>query len=332
MDENGVVTGVSEGYAYLLAYVDVGVSLETTCIVKVVPCVHEHTTVTTTEATCEADGAIREICDHCGAVVSETILPGGHDYDVMVTAPTCTTDGCTTYTCINCGHSYVDDVVPAPGHSFETLTQAPDCQGPGYTQHVCTTCGYVYIDDIQDALPCAAFEDVPLGKWYHDAVDYVVSRGLMNGISATHFDPEGLSTRAHVVTVLYRMAGSPAVEGELPFVDVEPDAWYHDAVLWAVSSGITNGIDDTHFAPDASVTRAQLITFLYRYADPENVDLSALEQFPDGADLPAFCRESFAWGIETGLIAGMDGALNANGTATRAQLATVLMRFDQYLQ
>ena len=328
VDENGVITGVSEGYAYLRAYTDVGVSLESTLIVHVVPCAHESTTAETTEPTCEADGAVIERCDHCGAVVSETVLPGGHDYESLVTAPTCTEDGYTTHTCAVCGDSYVDDVIPAAGHSFEHLTQSPNCQTPGYTQHICTVCGYVYIDGITEKPDCADFADVPLEAWYHDAVDYVVANGLMNGISATHFDPAGTANRAQVVTVLYRLAGSPDVEGELPFVDVKEGDWYRDAVLWAVENGITNGVDGTHFAPGAAINRAQLVTFLYRFAQPGAVDLTLLDQFPDGASLPEFCRESFAWAIENGLVAGMDGRLNADGTANRAQLATILMRFD----
>jgi len=170
---------------------------------------------------------------------------------------------------------------------------------------------------------------VSADAWFHEAVDYVVSKGIMNGMDDTHFGPAATTNRAQVVTVLYRMAGSPAVEGQLPFADVPADAWFHDAVLWAVEKGITNGVDDTHFAPGAAINRAQLVTFLYRFAAPEGeVNTAVLEQFPDGAALPDFCRNSFAWAIENGLVDGMDGMLNANGTANRAQLATVLMRFD----
>ena len=88
-------------------------------------------------------------------------------------------------------------------------------------------------------------------------------------------------------------------------------------------------MDERHFAPGQAINRAQLVTFLYRFAKPEgSIDASVLDQFPDGAALPGFCRDSFAWAIETGLVAGMYGKLNAGGTANRAQLATILMRFD----
>ena len=177
------------------------------------------------------------------------------------------------------------------------------------------------------------FVDVSEGDWFYEAVEYVVSRGIMNGLDDTHFGPGGVTNRAQVVTVLYRMAGAPAVEGQMPFVDVAEDAWFHDAVLWAYQNGIAQGMDATHFAPGDNINRAQLVTFLYRFAKPEGqVDTSILERFPDGAGLPDFCRDSFAWAIDTGLIAGMDGMLNAGGSAIRAQLATVLMRFDSMVE
>ncbi len=330
--ETGLITAVSEGYAYLRAYTDVQQSLETVCIVHVVPCAHANTTTATVEATCEADGTITVTCDDCGAVISETVIPGGHDYKAVVTAPTCTEKGFTTYTCAVCGDSYVGDEVAALGHNYEHLTVKPDCQKAGYTQHVCTVCGYVYVDAIVDALECADFADVSLDAWFHGAVDHVHARGLMQGVSATHFDPDGTSTRAHVVTVLYRMAGSPKVSGDMPFADVKEGTWYHDAVLWASQNGIALGMGGNVFAPDQAVSRAQLVTFLHRFVQPEKAaDMGVLERFPDGADVPAFAEESLAWAIENGLIAGMDGKLNASGTATRAQLATLLMRLEALL-
>ncbi len=327
VDENGIVTGVSEGYAYLRAYTDVGTALETTCIVQVVPCAHENTTTSTVEPSCETDGAVTVVCGHCGATVCETVIPGGHRYEALVTAPTCEEQGFTTHTCTVCGERQVDSFTDPLGHSFELLTEAVSCQNPGYTQHVCVSCGYVFIDGIREQLECADFADVPLDAWFHDAVDFVVAEGLMVGVSADQFNPTGLSNRAQVVTVLYRMAGSPAVEGEMPFTDVSEDAWYHDAVLWACQNGITQGMTATTFGPGASINRAQLVTFLHRFAAPESADTGVLDRFPDAGDVPAFALESFSWAIQNGLVAGMDGMLNPGGTANRAQLATILMRF-----
>ena len=143
---------------------------------------------------------------------------------------------------------------------------APGCGTPGYDQYICTVCGYTYADGFQSALECASedFVDVSADAWFHEAVDYVVSEGIMNGLDDTHFGPAATANRAQVVTVLYRMAGSPAVQGELPFVDVKDGDWFHDAVLWAVENGITNGVDATHFGPAAGCNRAQVVTFLYR--------------------------------------------------------------------
>ena len=329
--ETGLITAVSEGYAYIRAYTDVQQTLETVCIVHVVPCDHANTVTETVDATCAADGSVTVTCTDCGQVISTEVLPGGHDYDAVVTEPTCTDAGFTTYTCSVCSESHIGDETPALGHRYEHIHVDASCAAPGYDQYICTVCGYTYADSFVPALDCPSdeFVDVAQEDWFHDAVDYVVAKGIMNGMDESHFGPAGTTNRAQVVTVLYRMAGSPAVDGELPFADVAEDAWYHDAVLWAVENGITNGVDDTHFAPDAAINRAQLVTFLYRYAQPQDdVDTSVLDRFPDGAALPDFCRDSFAWAIEAGLVNGMDGMLNANGTANRAQLATILMRFD----
>ena len=329
--ETGLITAVSEGYAYLRAYTDVQQSLETVCIVHVVPCVHANTVTETVAATCTADGSVTVTCSDCGHVISEEVLPAGHRYETVVTEPTCTDAGFTTYTCTVCGESHTADETAALGHRYEHIHVAPTCGQPGYDQYICTVCGYTYADNFQSALDCASenFVDVSADAWFHEAVDYVVSRGIMNGLDNTHFGPAATANRAQVVTVLYRMAGSPAVQGELPFVDVQDGDWYHDAVLWAVENGITNGVDDTHFAPGAAINRGQLVTFLYRFAKPEGeIDAAVLDRFPDGASLPAFCHDSFAWAIENGLVDGMEGMLNANGTANRAQLATILMRFD----
>ena len=331
VDENGTITAHSEGHAYIRVYTDVQQTLETVCVVKVVPCAHEHTETVTVDAACEADGSVTVSCTDCGAVISETVIPGGHAWEAVVTEPTCDNSGFTTYTCTVCGAVETGDETAALGHSFEHIHVAPDCGKPGYDQYVCTDCGYTYADHFQPALDCpsADFVDVNVNDWFHEAVDYVVGSGIMNGMDGTHFGPAAATNRAQVVTVLYRLAGSPAVAGELPFVDVKRGDWFHDAVLWAYQEGIAMGMDDTHFGPGLAINRAQLVTFLYRFANlAYEFDPAVLEQFPDGAALPEFCRESFAWAIDAGLVAGMDGTINASGTANRAQLATILTRYD----
>ena len=329
--ETGIITAVSEGYAYIRAYTDVQQSLETACIVHVVPCVHANTTTATTDHTCTADGCVKVTCDDCGRVLSETVIPGGHAWETVVTDPTCTEEGFTSYTCTVCGDKKTADETTALGHSYELIHVAPACGAPGYDQYICTVCGYTYADNFQAALECPsdAFADVKVGDWFHEAVDYVVSAGLMKGMDETTFAPGLTTNRAQVITVLYRLAGSPAVEGELPFADVAAEDWFHDAVLWGYQNGIAMGMTETSFGPGLAINRAQLVTFLYRFAQPaEVIDPAVLEQFADGTELPEFCRDSFAWAVSAGLVEGMEGNLNASGTANRAQLATVLMRFD----
>jgi len=329
--ETGLITAVSEGYAYIRAYTDVQQTLETVCIVHVVPCVHANTETTTVDATCTADGSVTVKCLDCGHVLSEEVIPSGHSWEAAVTEPTCTESGFTTYTCTVCGEQKIADETPALGHSYEHIHVAPGCGTPGYDQYICTVCGYTYADSFQAALECpsANFTDVGQDQWYHEAVDYVVTQGLMNGMTATHFAPEDTAERCQVVMVLYRMAGSPAVTGELPFVDVPEDAWFRDAILWACQNDITKGLDESHFAPGMKINRAELVTFLYRFAKVEaSADHAVLEQFSDSAEVPVFARDAFAWAIENGLIEGMNGELNVYDVATRAQMATVLMRFD----
>ncbi len=330
VDAEGKVTALSEGYAYIRVYHDVGQMLEAVVVVQVIPCAHAHTTTAIVTADCTENGSVTVKCDDCGATLSTEVLEAGHLYQAVVTEPTCTEAGFTTYTCSRCGDSYVADETAALGHSFESIVAPPACGTPGYTQHICTVCGYVYSDSFTDPLPCpsGSFVDVREDSWYHDAVDHVVSLGLMNGMDATHFAPNGTTTRAQVVMVLYRMAGSPAVEGTMPFTDVAKHHWYYDAILWAYGKGIAQGMTATTFAPNLEVNRAQLVTFLHRYAAPEvPADQSVLDAFED--TVYSYCREAFAWAVENGYVNGMDGKLNPDGTAKRAQLAQLLMKFTQ---
>ena len=107
---------------------------------------------------------------------------------------------------------------------------------------------------------------MPQTQYYFPSVSWAVGEGITNGVSATKFDPKGTLTRAQVVTFLWRLAGSPKTQGVTPFTDLKPGAYYLDAVAWATSTGVTNGMTDTTFAPDAPCTRAQAVTFLMREA------------------------------------------------------------------
>lgn len=177
------------------------------------------------------------------------------------------------------------------------------------------------------------FWDIPASHWAHDEVTYVYENDLMNGTSSTHFSPDARTTRAQVVTVLYRLAGQPAADWANPFWDVPASAWFHDAVTWAWENDITGGVSSTHFGAGNAVTREQLATFLYRYAQDQGYDTSAradLSGYSDAGLVSSYATEALSWANATGLITGTTGTtLSPQGSATRAQVATILSRFCQ---
>ncbi len=182
----------------------------------------------------------------------------------------------------------------------------------------------------EDQLP---FTDVDKDDWFYDDVKEVYEKGLMDGISATLFAPYNSTSRAMVVTMLYRMEGKPAVSGTPKFSDVKTDVWYTDAIVWATQNGIAKGYSDSIFAPDQTVARQELAAFLYRYADykgyemGENADLS---KYTDADLIGEWALSSMQWAIGNGIINGMDNnRLDPRGTANRAQLAAMFNRFSK---
>lgn len=177
------------------------------------------------------------------------------------------------------------------------------------------------------------FTDVSASHWAHDDITYVYENDLMNGTDGSLFSPESTTTRAQVVTVLYRLAGQPAADWANPFWDVPASAWFHDAVTWAWENDITGGVSSTHFGAGNAVTREQLATFLYRYAQDQGYDTSAradLSGYSDAGLVSSYATEALSWANATGLITGTTGTtLSPQGSATRAQVATILSRFCQ---
>ena len=176
-----------------------------------------------------------------------------------------------------------------------------------------------------------SYNDVKAGDWYANAVNYVTLTGLMNG-TGDGFSPNLAINRGMMVTVLYRMAGSPEVTAENPFTDVPADTWYTDAVIWASENGITAGTSETTFSPTNSLTREQLATFFYRFADFENPDpieiTGDLTGFTDADQVASYATDAMKWAIGEGLISGTtETTLSPKATATRAQVATILMRY-----
>ena len=175
------------------------------------------------------------------------------------------------------------------------------------------------------------FVDVAEGDWFYDAVVYAYQNELMDGVGGNRFAPNSETTRAQLVTILYRLEGQPAVSGDLPFTDVEAGIWYTDAILWAAQNNIVNGVSDTEFAPGDEITRQQLVTILYRYAEAKGYDVSAsadLSGYPDAGQVQDYAQPAMAWAVAENIIQGMeDGTLKPAGNASRAQIATILMRF-----
>ena len=175
------------------------------------------------------------------------------------------------------------------------------------------------------------FTDVTEGDWFYDAVRYAYETGLMDGVGDSLFAPNSETTRAQLVTILYRLEGEPEVSGTSGFTDVEAGTWYTDAVAWAAANGIVNGVSETEFAPGKDITREQLATILFRYAEAKGYDVSAradLSAYTDADQIQSYAAESVAWAVAEGLIQGFeDNTLRPAGNATRAQIATILMRF-----
>ena len=282
-------------------------------------------------------------CTRCGETKTETIpmLTHKHSYTAVVTAPTCTEKGYTTHTC-SCGHSYVDTYTDALGHAWDSgkVTKPATATETGVKTFTCTRCSATKTETIPatgGGCPTAGFTDAPPeGNWAHAGLDYCVERGILSGVGDGRIDPSGLTTRAQFVQMLYSIHGKPAVSGALPFTDL-PEGWYRDAILWAYQTGVTSGTSDTTFGPYDPVTRAQVATFLMKYAKTVcNIKPTwtpaDLSKYPDVNEVPGWALGAMQDAVALRLISGneaFDGTvyLDPNGNAPREQVATILMQF-----
>ena len=162
-------------------------------------------------------------------------------------------------------------------------------------------------------------------------MDYAVAHGLFGGTSANTFEPETAMTRAMLVTVLWRYEGEPeGYENTFSDVNSKDGSWYVDAVAWASAEGVVNGIGNGMFGPNGNITREQMATILFRYAEKKEIDTSKrgdLSSFPDANKISAYAKEAIQWAVAVGIINGSDGKLLPQGNATRAQVSAILMRF-----
>ena len=179
--------------------------------------------------------------------------------------------------------------------------------------------------------PSAKFVDVNTKEWYHPYVDYAVTHGLFGGTGENTFEPETAMTRAMLVTVLWRYEGQPkGYENTFVDVNAKSGSWYIDAVAWAAANNIVGGIGNGKFDPEGKITREQMATILFRYANWKGIDTSKrgdLNTFPDGGKTASWAKEAMQWTVAEKIIGGSDGKLLPQGSATRAQVATILMRF-----
>lgn len=175
------------------------------------------------------------------------------------------------------------------------------------------------------------FTDVKESDWFFKGVEYVVDKGIMSGVSENEFAPSGKLTRAMLVQMLYNMESRPACDAENAFMDVPVGQWYTDAVIWANDAKIVSGMGEGLFAPNMEITREQMVAMLYNYAKYKGYDVTAsadLSAFADTASVSAWAQPSMQWAVAEGYISGMgDSQLAPQGTATRAEIASVIMRF-----
>ena len=179
--------------------------------------------------------------------------------------------------------------------------------------------------------PSAQFADMAGAiDLIHEAVDYMVGNGYMNGMDASHFGPNLELNRAMMVTILYRIAGTPAASGTHTFVDVPAGQFYTEPVIWAVENGITTGLDATHFAPGKSLTRQELVTFLYRFAKYMDYDVTKttdLSAYTDANKVQPYALEAFQWAVAEGVVNGTsETTLSPENTTTRAQICIMVSR------
>lgn len=197
------------------------------------------------------------------------------------------------------------------------------------------------------ALTCSAgaasmsdFSDVRPADWYSAAVNYVCENRLMNGTSNTTFSPNATTSRGMIVTILYRLAGSPDMPESnwgYPYIDVDAAAYYSTPVYWARMNDLVTGYSDTQFGPDDAITREQLTAILYRYADYLGLDTDTdfipdkYYDFPDYKTVSRYAANAMSWCVNKGIVNGSNGKLNPQGTATRAEVATILMNAEGIL-
>ena len=323
---------------------------------------YSYKSASSTEPTCTESGRYQGTCPRCGKDYNDTIPALGHDWGEWVVAqePTYTTTGYRYHVCTRagCNTRVGEDIPKLHTHTWDAgvVTQKPTATEPGVKTYTCTICNEQKTESIPatgvpdtcpggPTCPGYAFRDMPApDSWAHAGLDYCIYSGYINGLSATTVDPSGTCTRAQLVCILYRIQGEPkVVEGyelaklRAPFDDVPRGQWYTNAILWAKLTGIVNGTSATTFDPSGQITREQFAAILYRYtakyAPDATGNTASLAAYPDAGNVSAYARDAMAWAVGNGLIKGLPhdktDYLEPGGSTTRAQVATILMRYKQ---
>ncbi len=293
----------------------------------------------TKEPTETESGVKTFTCTRCGETKTETIpkLTHEHSYDAVVTAPTCTSKGYTTHTCA-CGDSYVDTYTDALGHAWDNgkVTKEPTEIETGVRTYTCTRCNETKTESIPvvSVDVTQMFSDVTK-NWAYPGIQYCVTHKLMGSTGSDKFAPTMTTTRAQIVQILYNLEGEPEVSGTTPFTDLTQD-WYQDAVLWAYQTGVVAGTSSTTFEPDLPVTREQIAVILMEYMTrvlklERTWTPADLSIFPDADSVSDWAKDALADAVGLGLISGASNGgqtlLEPQGSATREQVATILMEF-----
>ena len=323
---------------------------------------YSYKSASSTEPTCTESGHYKGTCPTCGKDYDDVIPALGHDWGEWVVAqePTAETTGYRYHVCTRagCNTRVGEDIPKLHTHTWDAgvVTQKPTATETGVRTYTCTICNEQKTESIPatgvpdtcpggPTCPGYAFRDMPApGNWAHAGLDYCIYSGYINGLSATTVDPSGTCTRAQLVCILYRIQGEPkVVEGyeldklRVPFDDVPRGQWYTNAIWWAKLTGIVNGTSATTFDPSGQITREQLAAILYRYtakyAPDATGNAASLADYPDAGSVSAYARDAMAWAVGNGLIGGIPHGktdyLEPGGSATRAQVATILMRYKQ---
>lgn len=287
---------------------------------------------------CTQSGTEERECLTCGALETRAVPPLGHNYVVSSSDTQCGQPGTITYTCSRCGDSYAEHVDAAAHDMSEwVILKEPTCTEDGSRFRFCRNCDYVETEALPASCASKDFTDVPDPlSWAHKGIDFCIDCGIMGSTStdALIFAPEETTTRAMIVSILYRLAGSPETEFEEVFPDVEDGQWFAPAVLWAYREGIVLGYDTGLFGPNDKITREQLAVILKAYTEKslgrDTSAVASLEDFPD-AELVTWSKDAVCWAVAEGLISGRvveeTTLLDPQGSATRAEVASVFMRF-----